>query len=51
MHENAKLVDNIWFKKIIFCFLDLSQLFKIINVQEDLRNNKSIESGQQAQTH
>ncbi len=30
---------------MISCFLDFPQIFLMINVQEDLRNNKSIESG------
>ncbi len=42
----CKFVEkNAYFWNIHVCFSDFSQPFLIIKVQEDLRNNKSIETG------
>ncbi len=45
LHENAKFVEKLSIFKKLFCFPDFSQLFLMINVHEDPKNKKSIESG------
>ncbi len=47
MHDNAKLLEKLcFFSKLFFDSWLLPRFFLMVNVQEDPRNNNSIESGQ-----
>ncbi len=46
MHDNANLLEELCiFKKLFFVSQIFPYFFLMINVQEDPRNNKSVESG------